>query len=86
LKSDGTWNAAHFKNKDYDTLVGQYIGALDLQSQRSTAGKIQELLLDETPVLWTYFYDFLTATTKNVTGVQATAMSQLFLHNASIKS
>lgn len=86
LKSDGTWNAAHFKNKDYDALVGQYIGALDLQSQRSAAGKIQELLLDETPVLFTYFYDFLTATTKNVSGVKATAMAQLFLENASIKS
>jgi len=86
LKSDGTWNGAHFKNKDYDTLVGQYIGALDLQSQRGTAGKIQELLLDETPILWTYFYDFLTATTKKVSGVRATAMAQLFLENASIKS
>ena len=84
LKSDGTWNSAHFKNKDYDTLVGQYIAALDLQSQRAVAGNIQKLLLDETPVLFTYFYDFLTATTKKVAGAQATAMGQLFLARASL--
>jgi peptide/nickel transport system substrate-binding protein len=84
LKSDGTWNSAHFKNKDYDTLVSQYIAALDLQSQRAVAGNIQKLLLDESPVLFTYFYDFLTATTKKVAGAQATAMGQLFLARASL--
>jgi peptide/nickel transport system substrate-binding protein len=84
LKSDGTWNAAHFKNKEYDSLANQYISSLDLQSQRSTAGKIQELLLDESPILFSYFYDFLTATTKNVGGVQASAMSQLFLERATL--
>lgn len=84
LKSDGTWNSAHFKNKEYDSLVGQYIAALDLQSQRGVASNIQKLLLDESPVLWTYFYDFLTATTKKVAGAQATAMGQLFLARTSL--
>ena len=84
FKSDGTWNSAHFKNKEYDTLVGQYIAALDLQSQRGVAGNIQKLLLDESPVLFTYFYDFLTATTKKVAGAQATAMGQLFLARTSL--
>ena len=84
FKSDGTWNAAHFKNKDYDNLTAQYIAALDLQSQRKTAGEIQRLLLEETPVIMSYFYDFLTATTKKVGGVQSTAMAQLFLARASL--
>ena len=48
--SDGTWNAAHFKNTEYDQLVDQLCRALDLESQRAAAGKIQRLLLDETPV------------------------------------
>jgi peptide/nickel transport system substrate-binding protein len=82
LKSDGPWNAARFKNKEYDGLVSQYIAALDLQSQRAAAGQIQRLLLDETPIIFSYFYDFLTATTKKVAGAQATAMGQLFLERA----
>ncbi|PAP97907.1 ABC transporter substrate-binding protein [Mesorhizobium mediterraneum] len=83
LKSDGTWNAAHFKNKDYDALVSSYIAALDLEAQKATAGKIQNLLLEETPVIFGYFTDLLVPTAKGVTGVQPTPMGQLFLDKAS---
>ena len=82
LTSDGTWNSAHFKNKEYDGLVSQYVAALDLGSQRAAAGKIQTLLLDETPVIFSYFYNFLTATAKGVTGVETTAMAHVFLAQA----
>jgi peptide/nickel transport system substrate-binding protein len=82
LTSDGTWNSAHFKNKEYDGLVSQYVAALDLGSQRAVAGKIQTLLLDETPVIFSYFYNFLTATTQGVTGVETTAMAHVFLAQA----
>ncbi|MGH6894892.1 MAG: ABC transporter substrate-binding protein, partial [Dongiaceae bacterium] len=84
LRSDGTWNSAHFKNAEYDTLVTGYIASLDLESQRATAGKIQTLLLDETPILFTYFYDFLTATKEGAAGVEPTAMSHLFLNRATL--
>jgi peptide/nickel transport system substrate-binding protein len=85
LQSKGTWNAAHFKNANYDSLSKQYIGtsALDLSSQRQIAGKIQNLLLDQTPIIYPYFYNYLTATTTGVTGVEPTAIGHLFLFNAS---
>jgi len=83
LKSDGTWNSAHFRNAEYDQLATSYVAALDLEAQKATAGKIQRLLLEETPVIFGYFYDYLTATVKGVTGVQPTAMSQLYLEGAS---
>jgi peptide/nickel transport system substrate-binding protein len=82
LTSAGSWNAARFKNKEYDGLVAQYVAALDLHSQRAVAGQIERMLLDETPVIFSYFYDFLTATRKNIEGVQPTAMAQLFLGRA----
>ncbi|MBL0373756.1 ABC transporter substrate-binding protein [Rhizobium sp. KVB221] len=82
LKSEGTWNSAHFKNKDYDTLAAGYIAALDLESQKAEAGKIQRLLLEETPVIFGYFMDYLAAARKGVTGVHPTAMSQIFLDRA----
>jgi peptide/nickel transport system substrate-binding protein len=84
LKSDGTWNSAHFKNPQYDKLVNSYIAALDLQAKRADAGNIEKLLLDQSPVLFCYFYDYLTATRKGVTGVQPTAMSHLFLKHAKL--
>jgi peptide/nickel transport system substrate-binding protein len=79
LRSDGSWNAAHFKNKEFDTLAASYIAALDLEAQKAAAGKIQKLLLEETPIIIGYFFDYLSVTAKNVTGINPTAMSQLFL-------
>lgn len=84
LTSTGTWNSAHFANSDYDTLVKGYVAALDLEAQRAAAGKIQNLLLDETPVIFSYFYDFLTVTKAGATGVVATAMGHIMLAQASV--
>ncbi len=39
LLSDGTWNAAHFKNPTYDNLVKQYTAAVDLQTQTADRGQ-----------------------------------------------
>ena len=78
----GNWNAARFSNPTYDKLVTDYIAAVDLPSQRRFAGQIERLLLDETPVIFAYFYDYLTATAKNVSGVYPTAQGQFFLWNA----
>ena len=84
LVSTGTWNASHFKNPDYDKLVAAYVAATDLSVQRETAGKIDKLLLDETPSIFGYFYNQLTATSADVSGVEPTAISQVFLQHAAI--
>ena len=78
----GSWNAAHFNDPTYDTLSKQFIAAVDLSTQRTLAGQIQRLLLDETPIIFAYFYNYLSAAQKNVTGVYPTAQSQFFLWNA----
>ena len=82
LTSKGTWNAARFKNPTYDKLVQQYVAAVDLQTQRQIAGKIQNLLLQETPLVIPYFIDGLTATKANVQGVNPTSISQIYLDKA----
>lgn len=82
LGGDGLFNAAHFKNKEFDALVKSYIGSADHEAQRTIAGKIQRLLLDETPQLIGYFERTLTVTKKNIVGVQSTALAQLFLQHA----
>lgn len=78
----GSWNAAHFNNSQYDGLVSQYVAALDLSAQRSVAGQIETLLLNETPIIYGYFYNYLSATAMGVTGVYPTAIGHLFLNNA----
>jgi peptide/nickel transport system substrate-binding protein len=82
-KGGGVWNAAHFSNAQYDKLVGQYVAAVDVSTQKNVAGQIETLLLDQTPMIIGYFYNYLTATAQGVTGVYPTAIGHLFLYNAS---
>ncbi|HEY2260529.1 MAG TPA: ABC transporter substrate-binding protein [Solirubrobacteraceae bacterium] len=79
LTTHGAWNAAHFHDPAYDALVRQYTAAIDLQTQRTIAGKIERLLLEQTPIIIPYFIDGLTAVTPSVHGVNPTAISQVFL-------
>jgi peptide/nickel transport system substrate-binding protein len=78
----GSWNAAHFSDPAYNSLVAQYVATVDLSTQRTIAGKIETLLLDQTPIIYAYFYNYLTATAKTVTGAYPTAIGHIFLYNA----
>ncbi|CAN5777391.1 ABC transporter substrate-binding protein [soil metagenome] len=84
LRSDGVWNAAHFKDPAYDKLVDQYSAELDLEARKGIAKKLQEKLLDETPIIIPYFLDWLAATLPNVEGVSPNPTGQLDLSQASI--
>jgi peptide/nickel transport system substrate-binding protein len=86
LQSKGVWNAAHFHNPTYDGLVKEYTAALDIGAQRTAAKKIQELLLDETPIIYPYFYFFLTGTKKNVGNVEVSAMGHYDITKAGFTS
>jgi peptide/nickel transport system substrate-binding protein len=82
LTSSGPWNAARFKNPTYDSLVKQYVAALDLSAQRAIAGKIENLLLQETPLVIPYWIDGLTASSSGVGGLNPTSIAQLYLNSA----
>jgi len=84
--SKGTWNAAHFKNPQADSLIAEYVAALDLDSQRTVAKKIQELLLDETPVVFPYFYNFLSASSPTLKNAVSAATGQFDLSKAGFAS
>jgi len=77
----GPWNAAHFANSQYDSLVAKYIAATDITSQRSLAGQIETLLLAQTPIIFGYFYNYLAATAQGITGAYPTAIGHIFLYN-----
>lgn len=86
LTSNGAWNAARFRNPEYDRLVGAYASAPDLTRQREVAGEIERLLLDETPVIIAGYRDALSASTAKLAGVQVTAVPQLLLANAHFRA
>jgi peptide/nickel transport system substrate-binding protein len=82
LTSTGPWNAARFHNRTYDSLVKQYVAAVDLQTQKRIARKIEQLLLRETPIIIPYWINGLTATTTRASGVNPTSIGQINLAQA----
>jgi peptide/nickel transport system substrate-binding protein len=84
LQSKGTWNAAHYKNPTYDKLSTDFIAEKDLAASKKLAGQIEKTLLDDTPIIFAYFYQYLTATSQKIKGVRATAMGQVWVDKASV--
>jgi peptide/nickel transport system substrate-binding protein len=79
LGSTGTWNAAHFKDKTLDGYIVDFVSALDVDAQKAAAKTLEEYLLEETPVIFPYFYDHLSAERSNVTGIDPTGMGHIDL-------
>jgi peptide/nickel transport system substrate-binding protein len=83
-KKSGTWNAAHFKNKQYDALVKSYSAALGLADQRKYARQIEMLLLDQTPVIFPYFYNSIDAGSTKLQGYAVDQLGEIYLSKASL--
>jgi peptide/nickel transport system substrate-binding protein len=83
-KKAGTWNAAHFKNKKYDSLVKSFGAAVSLADQRKISKQIELLLLDQTPVIFPYFYNSLNAGSPKVQGYLVDQLGQEYLSKTSL--
>jgi peptide/nickel transport system substrate-binding protein len=83
-KKAGTWNAAHFKNKKYDSLVKAFGAAVSLADQKKISKQIELLLLDQTPVIFPYFYNSLNAGSPKVQGYSVDQLGSEYLSKASL--
>ncbi len=82
--SDGIWNAAHYKNAEFDSAARSYLQSADLQGQRKATKKLAGLLLRDTPVVTSYFISFVTASSSRVRNYQAEAISHVRLAKTSL--
>ncbi|HET8738410.1 MAG TPA: ABC transporter substrate-binding protein [Acidimicrobiia bacterium] len=71
---DGSWNASHWSNPDYDALFDQFTQAPDLETQTEIAGQMQALLNDEVPFIVPYYVDHITVTAPGFSGLSVTGM------------
>jgi len=86
LGSTGTWNAAHFNDKTLDGYIVDFVSALDVDAQKAAAKTLEEYLLEETPVIFPYFYYHLSAERSNVTGIDPTGMGHIDLSQTGFTS
>lgn len=82
LKSDGSSNRSRYANAELDTLIADFAAAVDLSTQREISGRMQQLLLEETPAVYGYFVNWLSASVTSLTGYEFTAMGSLRLSQA----
>ena len=78
------WNAARYTNRAFDRMVADFTAAPSIADQRRHARRIQQHLLQETPVIYSYFYNFIAATGKNVRGYVPDAMGWINLRKVTI--
>ena len=71
---DGSWNASHWSNTDYDALFDQFTSAPDLDTQRGIAGEMQALLNEEVPFIVPYYVDHISVSSPTFNGLEVTGM------------
>lgn len=86
LQTDGDWNSSNFANSEFDNLVTQYQGAVDVDGQREAIGQIQALLHEEAPALYPAFFDYLSGHDNSVRNVPVTALGHMKFENAWIEA
>ena len=85
LKSGGVWNAARYRSRVFDRILANFIGSPDLAGQRRYARQIQQRLLQDTPAIYAYFYNFIAATRRNVRGYVPGGMADINLRGVTIR-
>lgn len=84
LETKGVWNAAHWSDPAFDKLVSQFLSATTFKAENAAATSMQKILLDETPVVFPYFYYYLAAGSKSVKGYLPDPLGQVYLSKTSL--
>jgi peptide/nickel transport system substrate-binding protein len=84
LVSKGVWNASRYNSKKFDSLTTSFIGAISLADQRKYADKIETQLLNDTPVIYPYFYYWLAAGAKGIKDYYADPLAAVYLSKTSL--
>jgi peptide/nickel transport system substrate-binding protein len=82
--STGVWNEANWANAAFDKAAKSFLGAASTSDQRKYAKVCETILLDETPIIIPYFYDWVLAGKKALKGFKADPSSHVWLAATSL--
>ena len=81
LQTDADWNSSNYASAEFDGLFKAYQGATDVAGQKDAVGKIQRVLHEDTPAVYPFFFDYLTAASDAVSGLEVTALGHMQFQN-----
>lgn len=84
FKTGGEWNASKYSNRRFDSALQSYIGAADVKSQRRYAKTMQTILLNDSPVIIAYFYDWIAVGSRRIRGYVPEGLGAIGLRGVSL--
>ena len=84
FQTGGEWNASKYSNRRFDAALKSYIGAVDLAAQRRNARAMQAILLNDTPVVIAYFYDWIAIGSSRLRGYVPEGLGAIGLRGVSL--
>lgn len=83
VKTHGVWNSSQYSSTELDASFDAFQKATDEAGRAAAAKDIQTIMNEDVPVCIPYFYNYLSASSKKVSGVMTSALGQIFLAKAS---
>jgi len=82
LKTAGVWNSSQYSSPEFDADFAAFQASVGEEAQTAAAKKIEEILLEDTPIVVPYFYYYISAISSKYEGVKVSALGQVFLEKA----
>ncbi|MDQ3859287.1 MAG: ABC transporter substrate-binding protein [Actinomycetota bacterium] len=82
LSTKGAWNSAQYSSPQYDQAFRNYQASVGVEAQKKAAHEIEMILVEDSPTLFPYFFNYLSAHSKNFANIGVTAIGHMFLGNA----
>jgi len=67
-RSGGAWNESNWSNKEFDTLLAEAEGYLDVEKRRAVMAKLQQIMLDDGPAVVPVWRAVFNYTDKKIKG------------------
>jgi len=83
LETDGDWNSSNYTSAEFDRLFTEYQAAVDVEGQTTAVSAIQQLLHEDTPACYPIWFNYLSAHSSDVSGVEVTALGHMLFQKAS---
>ena len=76
------WNSSQYSSPEFDAAFAAFQASLGLEAQTAAAKTLEEIMLEDTPVVVPYFYYYISAISTKFDGVNVSALGQIFLDKA----
>jgi peptide/nickel transport system substrate-binding protein len=83
LATNGIWNSSQYSSAEFDAAFAEYQSAVGLEAQSAAATKLEEILVEDTPIIVPYFYNYISGHSDAFKDIRVSALGQIFLDKAS---